>query len=375
MRSTGHYEQIGNIQYFVPDSLPPQNPPFVMDVATTILYGEVMKHLGTLNEIASRLPDKQRFIRAYVIKEALLSSAIEGIHTTLLDVFTQPLVASKPNKNTQLVMNYTKALERARAILQHENVPISSRIILEAHDLLMSVGEGDTADPGNYRKQSVRVGDLVPAPAPRVSDLIAHLERFINTDQTLPPLIKAGLAHVQFETIHPFLDGNGRIGRLLIVLMLIDSGLLSEPILYPSYYFKKHAAEYYQRLDSVRRQGDFEGWITFYLTVIRDSASDACKRAYEIEALEDDLAQRIKKQTLQHRACQTRLRALTVLFHCPVINVSELSREATMSFNTANQIIAEFVEQGILVEETQQKRMRLFKFKSYLELLEREMLV
>jgi len=150
-------------------------------------------------------------------------------------------------------------------------------------------GDGEKANPGSYRKQSVRVGNLVPPPAPEVSKLISDLEKYMNEPSELPPLIRAGLVHVQFETIHPFLDGNGHIGRLLIVMMLIDSGLLTLPVLYPSYYFKKHHLEYYQRLDEVRSNGDFEGWISYYLKAIRDSAIDSHKRAKEIEALDDRL--------------------------------------------------------------------------------------
>ena len=218
MRKTGHYEQLGTIEYFIPNALPPHNPPLQLDIETMILYGDAMLHLGKLNEMAENLPDKERFIKAYIIKEALLSSSIEGIHTTLLDVFTQPILETKPDKETQLVMNYTKALHKALSLTQEENIPlISSRVILSAHKTLMQTGHGENSNPGNYRKQSVRVGNLVPPPPHLIAELIAQLEQYsniINTDSELPPLIRAGLVHVQFETIHPFLDGNGRIGRL-----------------------------------------------------------------------------------------------------------------------------------------------------------------
>jgi len=372
MRITGQNETIGNMRYFIPDPLPPQNPLLILDANLVALLGDAMLHLGKLNEMTNKLPDVKRFIKAYIIKEALLSSSIEGIHTTLLDIFTQPLLESKPNKNTQLVMNYTKALDVAISMLRNNNLPVASRVILGAHDALMSVGEGDISDPGHYRKQAVRVGSHVPPPPISVPDLMAKLESFINTDQSLPSLIKAGLAHVQFETIHPFLDGNGRIGRLLIVLMLVESGLLLEPILYPSYYFKKHQFEYYQWLDRVRTHGDFEGWITFYLTVIRDSSIDAYKRAKEIEKLEKDLTQKIVDEKGSRAITQTRLRALAILFSTPIINVSELSKQLEMSYNTANQIISYFMKLGFLVEENQQKRGKVFRFKVYLDVLEQE---
>lgn len=370
MRKIGHYETLGSTRYFIPDSLPPQDPSLSLDQPTMVLFGEAMHHLGKLNEMANRVPDIKRFIKAYVIKEALLSSAIEGVHTTMLDVFTQPLLDTRPDKNTQLVMNYTQALDTAIAMIKKEGLPISNRVILAAHKILMQEGDGDKADPGHYRKQPVRVGNLVPPPPNYIPELMSHLEQFINTDESLPDLIKAGLAHVQFETIHPFLDGNGRIGRLLIVLMLIDSTLLSEPLLYPSYYFKKHHLEYYQLLDAVQTRGNFEDWITFYLKAIKESSIDAFNRAKDIEALEHDLVERIEKKYA--KTCDTRLRALSVIFSFPVININELADQLNVAFNTANQIISDFVDLDILVEETKQKRGKLFKFKPYLEILERE---
>lgn len=373
MRNVGHYEQIGDLKFFIPNPLPPQDPPLSLAGDTAILYGEAMIELGRLNEVANALPNAERFIKAYVIKEALLSSSIEGIHTTMLDVFTQSIAQSnqiqnKPSKDTQLVLNYTNALNKALAMIQNDNLPIVSRVFLAAHEALMQLGEGEKFDPGHYRKQSVRIGNITPAPASHIPSLMSELERFINSDTSLPPLIKAGLAHVQFETIHPFLDGNGRIGRLLIILMLVESGLLSSPILYPSYFFKKNHYEYYQKLENAQLRGDFEGWITFYLTAIRDSCIDAYKRAKEIGELVSTLL--LKASTL--KSSESRLHALEILFNCPVIDVNELSRQLKMSYNTANQIVSDFIEHGLLVEETQQKRGKLFKFKAYIDILEKE---
>lgn len=298
MRISGEYEKLGELNFFIPYALPPKAPTFAMSAAMIHLYGEAMHSLGRLNEMAERIPDIERFIKAYVMKEALLSSEIEGIETTIAEVFTSPLFSNKPNKETQLVLNYTEALNVAYKMITIEKLPIVSRVILSAHQALMSCGEGDRSSPGEYRKQSVRVGQLIPPPAPKVPALIADLEKYINDQQDLPPLIKTGLVHVQFEIIHPFLDGNGRIGRLLIVLMLIQTGLLSVPILYPSYYFKKHHSEYYQRLDDVRETGDFEAWITYYLNAIKESSDDAYTRAKEIETLEAKLRVQIEQSPL-----------------------------------------------------------------------------
>lgn len=372
MRKTGTYEQLGSMRYFIPDQLPPKDPIFIIDVAMNELYGEAMHHLGKLNEIADRLPSMQRFIKAYIIKEALLSSAIEGVHTTLMDVFTQPFLADRPKKDTQLVLNYTKALGVALSMMRDEGLPIISNLICKAHEVLMQLGHGDKANPGNFRKQSVKVGNLIPPPPLRIPDLMADLERYINLDDSLAPLIKAGLAHVQFETIHPFLDGNGRIGRLLIVLILIDNGLIAAPILYPSYYFKKHHLEYYLSLDRVRTHGDFEGWIVFYLKAIKETAVDAYQRAKDIEQLEQELKEIVATQKRSHAIQEMRRLALTILFSHPVINIKTLSAELKVAYNTASNIIVDFVKLGILIEETGQKRSRLFRFKAYVELLEKE---
>jgi len=369
MRITGRYEYINNIRHFIPDPLPPHSPPFTLNEEIMAIYGDAMLHLGKLNEMANSLPDPKRFIKAYVIKEALLSSAIEGIHTTLLDVFTQPLLEEKPNKNTQLVMNYTAALESALTLTKKDGLSDLSHVILAAHKMLMELENDDKADPGNYRKYPVRVGNLIPPPADMVPELMADLAEYIAHDENIPALIKAGLTHIQFETIHPFLDGNGRIGRLLIVLMLVEGNLLTTPILYPSYYFKKHHMEYYQHLDAVRTVGDFEGWIIFYLTAIRDSSIDAYKRAKDIQALQEQLTQLIVDKST--KTPTTKLRALSTLFIYPVISVNMLSTELDITYNTARQIIADFIALGFLEEESTQKRGKLFKFKNYLSVLDR----
>lgn len=372
MRKTGIYENIGELRYFIPDSLPPKDPTFAFSAELLSLYGQASFALGQLNEMSVRLPDQHRFIKAYVIKEALLSSAIEGIHTTLLDVFTHEIGESKANKDTQLVLNYTKALNAAFNLLKDENFPLVSRVILQAHKVLMSEGENEKASPGNYRRQSVRVGDLVPPPAKYISQLMSGLEKYINEPSDLPPLIRAGLVHVHFETIHPFLDGNGRIGRLLIVLQLIHDGILQVPILYPSYYFKKHHLEYYQRLDSVRTKGDFEGWIAYYLKAIRDSAHDAYKRAKEIEELEDKLKHKIMHDQVFVKIRETAEAVLDILFQKPIITISEMSTLTQKAYNTISNILAIFVEEKIVQLQTKSKRNKLYSFQLYLDLLQKE---
>ncbi len=372
MRITGEYETLGNTQFFIPYALPPSNPFLTLNSEMLILYGEAMLELGKLTEMANRLPNIERFIKAYVIKEALLTSAIEGIHTSILEVFTQPITESKASKDTQLVMNYTKALGIALTMIRKQGLPITTRVLLQAHEALMQMGDGDKSDPGNFRKQPVRVGNLIPPPPQKIPELMSSLEQYINLPDDLPPLIKAGLAHVQFETIHPFLDGNGRIGRLLIILLLVEAKILSEPILYLSYYFKKHHYEYYERLDAVRTKGDFEGWITYYLKAMKGSAIDAYKRAKDIEALGEDLTNRMihdKKLTMSQR--DMRFHAISILFCYPIISIGELSRQLAVSYNTAHRIIKHFIKCGFLEKENNHRKNKLYRFKQYLEVLER----
>ena len=370
MRVTGWYQKVGDIEHFIPDPLPPQNPPLELNRELTILYGEASFHLGQLNALSAQLPDPNRFVKAYVIKEALLSSAIEGIHTTMFDLYSQTVSDTAPDKNTQLVLNYTKALNYAFSMIIDDGLPIANRVILGAHEALMTLCGEEQSNPGNYRKHAVKVGSLVPPPATRVPDLMAEFETYINRPGDYPPLIKAGLAHVQFETIHPFIDGNGRIGRLLIVLMLIKSELLSIPVLYPSYYFKRHHAEYYDKLNRVRTIGDYEGWLTYYLKAIRDSSLDAFKRIKDIEKLEENIQQRIRNDSILSRMGETPYQALNMLFQMPIINIGELSSQLEKSYNTASKIIMQFAELGFLKEVTKQKRDKLYRFDPYLDLLE-----
>lgn len=371
MRKIGTYRKLGDLNYFIPTPLPPTNPSLEINAEIINLYGEASFALGQLNEMSQRLPDPKRFIKAYVIKEALLSSAIEGIHTTLVEVFTT-LQEARPNKETQLVLNYTHALDAALDMLTTQQLPIVSRVILKAHEVLMSTGDGDKSDPGAFRRQSVRVGELVPPPATEVANLMSDLEKYINDSNEHLPLIKAGLAHVQFETIHPFLDGNGRIGRLLIVLMLIDGGLIKLPILYPSYYFKKHHLEYYQRLDRVRTHGDFEGWIVYYLKCIRDSAVDAHTRAKEIESLEIKLKQLIKSNEAFTKMRDTATSVLELLFSQPVTGIADMSSKLKKAYNTVHNILKAFVQHGLVAETIINKRNKLYRFDLYLQLLEKE---
>ncbi|KIE05155.1 Uncharacterized protein NF27_ES00020 [Candidatus Jidaibacter acanthamoeba] len=367
-RITGEYKVLGSQTYFIPKALPPYNPELEFNREIINLYGRAMHALGNLDGMIARIPDKDRFLKAYVLKEAILTSDIEGIHTTLIDVLSHPYAINKYKKDTQLVINYSHALYHAMDLIKNDGLPIVSRVIREAHNKLLH-GEGDRSAPGEFRKQQVKVGNLVPAPANIVPELISDLERFINANNSVPPLIKAGLAHVQFETIHPFLDGNGRIGRLLIVLMLVKDNVLKEPLLYPSYFFKKFHLEYYTKLDNVRVKGDFEGWIEFYLRAVSESAEDAARIAKEIEALESKLIDRIKSSKLFIRSFSEAKEFLGILFKSPVITINEVSERCNVNYNTAKAVVKKFEKLEILERLTEQKRNKAFQFSDYIKLL------
>lgn len=372
-RITGIYEKIGSINFFIPHPLPPQDPVFAMNEELNRLHESAMNQLKQLDDIAKKLPNQKRFIKAYIIKEALLSSAIEGIHTTIIDVFTQPLTGTS-SKETQLVLNYTKALETAHVMIKKDNLPIASRVILKAHQQLMFIeGDENKATPGHYRQLPVRVGNLIPTYAAKIPDLMAQLAQFINKDSSLTPLIKAGLAHVQFETIHPFLDGNGRIGRLLIILMFLESNILTSPIIYPSYYFKKHRYEYYMHLDRVRTEGDFEGWIKYYLTAIEQSCMDAYQRIKKIEQLEQKIRSTIASNELFQSSQALAQQALTVFFEYPVITAHQLTQLMDESYDTAHSIIMHYSQAGILVPSSDsQQQNKQYIFEDYLKILDDE---
>lgn len=372
MRKTGNYQKLGELNYFTPLPLPPSNPSLTLDANLMSLYGEASFALGRLNEMSARLPDPKRFIKAYVIKEALLSSAIEGIHTSIIDILSYSQTDKKNNKDTQLVLNYQKALDEALDMIQKQELPIVTRVLLKTHKTLLSQGDGDSSMPGQFRLHPVRVGDLTPPPAPAIPQLITDLEKYVNNSNDMPALIKAGLAHVQFETIHPFADGNGRMGRLLIIMMLVQSNLLSLPVLYPSYYFKKHHLEYYQKLDRVKTGGDFEGWVTYYLQAIRDSAVDAYMRAKDIEKLEMDLKQVIASDKSFAKMRDTALAALNYLFAKPITRITEMSKDLSKAYNTIHNILALFIKLGIVTEKANIKQGKNYQFTAYISLLEKE---
>lgn len=372
-RITGNYEYNGNVECFIPLPLPPSNPPLQMSQEIIALYGQTMNNLGQLNSTIYQLPDQKRFLKTYIIKEALLTSEIENIHTTLIDVLNyRKDEAQQSSKSTQLVINYIDAVERAVTMITKESFPITSRVIRESHAALLSNTGNDHACPGEFRKQQVRVGKLIPPPAKKVPDLMAQLEQFINEDLSVLPLIKAGLAHAQFETIHPFYDGNGRIGRLLIVLMLLQDDLLAAPLLYPSYYFKKYQSEYYTNLDGIRTHGDWERWINYYLRAINQTAIDAYKRAIAIQELEENILQKIASDASLKFYAQDLETILSLFFQLPVLMITEIAEKIDRSYNTTKALVEKLIQLNVLTTDPTVKRNKKYVFTPYLELLEKD---
>jgi Fic family protein len=331
--------------------------------------------LGRLDVVSSLLPDPSLFLYAYVRKEAVLSSQIEGTQSSLADLLLFELdeAPGAPLDDVVEVSNHVAALDRGVARLR-EGVPISNRLIREMHAVLLSRGRGSSKDPGEFRRTQNWIGGgrpadaaFVPPPHLLVPDCMAALERFVHaSDDGVGALLRAGLAHVQFETIHPFLDGNGRIGRLLITLMLCGAGVLRDPLLYLSLYFKQHRATYYALLDSVRTDGDWEAWLAFFLAGVQQTATAAVATARGLTALFGDDRERVAGAG---RRAGSALRVHDALKARPLVSVREVCKRTGLSFPAAGAALDLLLELGIAREMTGRRRNRVFAYGKYLEVL------
>lgn len=362
---SGHYEQIGEHNYFVPAKLPSE---LKIDQELMELYGQAMLSLGKFAEAQTRIPSKRRFLDVYIAKEAVFSSQIENINTTLTQVLEYKSKERSDDKSVQEVLNYITALRYGIELMHSKNLPISSRLIRECHKKLMAGVRGESKTPGQFRKVPVFVGDLTPPPAHYLEELVYDLEKFIHEDNNLLPLIKVGLTHVQFETIHPFLDGNGRIGRLLIVLMLMEYKLISEPVLYPSIFFIENKAEYYRRLDSVRLKGDYEGWIKFFLRGITASAEDIVARAWKIDSLLKDYQFTIEAKLPRIRKNAEKF--LNQLCETPIMSTNDVMELIGSTYVTAQRLVNSFEELGIIKQADKKQRNKAYVLWRYLRILE-----
>lgn len=374
----GRYEtrDVGGerVRVFLPEPLPPR-PAIVLEGSLHLKLEQALLALGRLDSLSALLPDTSLFLYTYVRKEAVLSSQIEGTQSSLPDLLRFELEEGPgvPMNDVVEVSNYVAAMEHGLKRLRG-GFPLSNRLIREIHGVLLSRGRGSAKDPGNFRRSQNWIGGsrpgtavFVPPPPEAVASCMSDFERFLHADKGgLPILLKAGLAHVQFETIHPFLDGNGRVGRLLITLLLCDAGMLRDPILYLSLYFKERRGEYYELLDRVRRNGDWENWLSFFLEGVRQTAEGAVSTARRLVALFEKDRERVQ----QHgRAAGSALRIHQTMMERPITSIAEASRRAGMSFPAAATGMKLLGELGIAKELTGKKRHRLFAYRRYLAIL------
>lgn len=375
---TGRYEitEVGGetIRAFIPDPLPP-NPPLEMTAQRQQLLERATLALGRLDSVTLLLPDPELFLYAYVRREAVLSSQIEGTQSSLaqLLLFELEEAPGAPLDDVVEVSNYVAALIHGLQRLR-EGFPLSNRLIREMHAMLLSRGRGSEKSPGEFRRTQNWIGGtrpgnayFVPPPPGYVQDCMAELERFLHGENNpYPALIKAALAHVQFETIHPFLDGNGRIGRLLIAFILHHDGLLSQPLLYLSLYFKQHRQEYYRLLDIVRIEGDWEAWLDFFLEGVEHTATNAVETAKRLLSLFQQDEQIIQERT---RAASTALRVFRVLCERPLVNMNQVCERTGLSFPAVSRAMENLVNLNIVSEITGQRRNRVFAYHRYLNIL------
>ena len=362
------------VRAFIPNTLPPA-PPLEINESRQRLLERATLALGRLDSVSTLLPDPQLFLYAYVRREAVLSSQIEGTQSSLSDLLLFELdeVPGVPFDDVVEVSNYIAALEHGMARLQG-NFPVCNRLFREMHARLMARGRGSDKAPGEFRRSQNWIGGtrpgnarFVPPPPQEVESCMSALEQFIHqSDTATPVLIKAALAHVQFETIHPFLDGNGRLGRLLIALILHEGGLLTQPLLYLSLYFKQHRAMYYDLLDRVRTDGDWEAWLDFFLEGVEQTAQGAVQTAQRLLMLFQQDSQRIAQGG---RGAANVLRMLQALRGHPIATLKLLSGETGISFPTSGKIMQGLIEMGIARELTGQRRNRVFVYDAYLNIL------
>lgn len=360
---------------FVPRRLPPE-PPLDLTGPRQRLLERATLALGRLDSITSLLPDRQLFLYAYVRREALLSSQIEGTQSSLSDLLLFELdeAPGVPFDDVVEVSSYVAALEHGVQRLR-EGFPLSNRLIREMHERLLQKGRGAEKQPGQFRRSQNWLGGsrpgtahFVPPPPDAVPDAMSALEAFLHDESAgYPVLVVAAMAHVQFETIHPFLDGNGRIGRLLIPLLLHHAGLLQEPLLYLSLYLKQHRDEYYRLLDQVRTTGDWEAWLDFFLEGVEATSTGAVDSAQRLAALVKRDHARV--QVAGGRSAATLLRLLQSLHERPIITINEVVRRTGVSFPTAAKGMATLVDYGIAREVTGHRRNRVFSYQEYLAIL------
>jgi Fic family protein len=362
------------VKAFLPNPLPPR-PSLEISPALRQVMDDAMLNLGRLDSVSALLPDTHLFLYMYVRKEAVLSSQIEGTQSSLSDLllFEADELPGVPMDDVVEVSSYVAAMEHGLGRLR-AGFPLSNRLIREMHGVLLARGRGADKDPGNFRRSQNWLGGtrpgnakFIPAPPGEVASLMGALELFLHdSPERTPALLKAALSHVQFETIHPFLDGNGRIGRLLITLLLCEEKILSQPLLYLSLYFKRNRSRYYELFDRVRTEGDWEAWIEFFMDGVTESARGAVETAQRLSAIASADRERLRSTG---RGSLTLLEMQRCLQEHPVTTVTQIAKSANVTFATATRALATLEEMGIARETTGRKRNRIFSYERYLRVL------
>ncbi len=356
---------------FLPAPLPPE-PNIEIDSNMLSLLIKANNTVTALENIAQRIPDLELFIYMYVRKEALMSSQIEGTQATLEDVL-DPLIAENTNRDVADVVNYVKATEYA--VERLKTFPLCNRLIREAHAVLMDGVRGQEKSPGEFRYSqnwiggkgsNLKTASYIPPNPEDMAVAMSDLEKYMNDEDSLDNLIRVALIHYQFETIHPFLDGNGRIGRLLITLYLMEKKVLATPTLYISYFLKKNRIEYYDRMTEVRTKGNYEQWVRFFLKAIQESAEDA------IQTIDNLTPLRKKNETLIDELGRANKNAKLVFRYLdshPIIDIKMTADKLGLSYNTVSFAVKRLINKGILVQTENASRNRTFAYKDYLDIL------
>ncbi|MDZ7628982.1 MAG: Fic family protein [Parvularculaceae bacterium] len=358
---------------YVPRPLPPKPPIDLTGLSGLVC--EAMLALGRLDGVRAIAPDTSLFLSMYVRKEALLSSQIEGTQSSLSDLllYENHEAPGAPIDDVEEVSTYVAALNHGLTRMR-DGFPLSMRLMREMHGVLLATGRGSTKQPGEFRSSQNWIGGtrpgnalFVPPPPSEVPDLVSDLERFLHeTESGLPAIVKAGLAHVQFETIHPFLDGNGRLGRLLITLYLCAEGILQEPLLYVSLYLKENHATYYALLQEVRMEGRWEVWLEFFLRGVRDVARQAHDAARQISRL---FAADLEKTKSLGRAAPTAGAILMLMQQRPILTIAKAAALSETTFPTAANTLAKLESLGLIREISGKQRGRIYAYQAYLDIL------
>ncbi len=367
----------GDAEYrsFRPAPLPP-SPPVELDNEATSLLIEANRKVALLDGLSSRIPNMDLFVAMYVRKEALVSSQIEGTQCTLDDVL-DPNIETNINGDVSDVVNYIKAAEYA--VNRLNTLPLCNRLIKETHSVLLSGVRGSEKTPGEFRYSQNWIGGqgstlknarYIPPNPQDMKDAMSDLEKYLNAEDSLDPLIKAALIHYQFETIHPFLDGNGRVGRLLITLFLMETHILSTPSLYISCYLKSNRIEYYDRMTEVRKSGNYEQWILFFLRAIAETAEDAIDTIDKLTALHTKNIDLIDAESSRIKNNLKSL--LTYLEKNPIIDVKKTSDALGFSYNTTAKYVDLFCDKGILSQTSKAGKSKIYSYTSYLEILRKD---